>query len=272
MSANTPPILHDELASAPDAWAELCQYTAARIALGRAGQSLPSQEVLKFGMAHAQARDAIHTPLDCDLLCAALQQDGWDTLIAQSQAHDRTEYLLRPDLGRRLALDTILPARGEYDLGVVIGDGLSSLAVQRHAVPLLQALKALLNPDYRLAPIVVATQARVALADEVAERLGVRLVVMLIGERPGLSSPDSLGIYLSYAPRVGMHDAERNCISNVRPEGLDYPAAAFKLHWLIEQALSRQLTGVDLKDESDLSLSTISGSIKSPARIEPSQG
>jgi len=253
-----------------DPWVELRRYTAARIALGRSGQSLPSGEVLKFGMAHAQARDAIHTPLDSDLLCAELQQDGWDTVMAHSQAHDRTEYLLRPDLGRRLAPDTVLPATpaGGFDVGVVIGDGLSSLAVQRHAVPLLQALKTLLDPDYCLAPIVVATQARVALADEVGERLGTRLLVMLIGERPGLSSPDSLGIYISYAPRVGMHDAARNCISNVRPEGLDYPAAAFKLNWLIEQALHRQITGVDLKDESDLSLNAI----KSPVRIDPSQG
>ena len=253
-----------------DPWVELRRYTAARIALGRSGQSLPSGEVLQFGMAHAQARDAIHTPLDSELLCAGLQQDGWDTLSAHSQAQDRTEYLLRPDLGRRLAADTLLPApiAGGYDLGFVIGDGLSSLAVQRHAIPLLQALRPLLMPGYRIAPIVVAQQARVALADEVGERLGVRLIVMLIGERPGLSSPDSLGIYISHSPRVGMHDAARNCISNVRPAGLDYPAAAFKLNWLIEQALRLQLTGVDLKDESDLSLQMI----KSPVRIEPSQG
>jgi ethanolamine ammonia-lyase small subunit len=255
--------------SGADPWLALRAYTAARIALGRSGQSLPTAEVLNFGLAHAQARDAIHTPLDTDLLCAALQQEGWDSLTVQSQAQDRTEYLLRPDLGRRLAQGTLLPASGQgVDIGIVIGDGLSSLAVQRHAVPLLQALRALLNPEFRVSPIVVATQARVALADDIASRLGVRLVVMLIGERPGLSSPDSLGIYLSYAPWVGMSDAQRNCISNVRPEGLGYAAAAFKLNWLINQALRLHVTGVGLKDESDLLLTTI----KSPARIKPPQG
>ncbi len=252
-----------------DPWQTLRHYTAARLALGRVGQSLPSSEVLAFGMAHALARDAIHMPLDTAALCQALQQDGWQSYCVQSQAHDRTEYLLRPDLGRRLTAETPWPVGvGRFDLGFVIGDGLSALAVQRHAVPLLQALKPLLQPSYCIAPIVVATQARVALADEVGARLGLRLVVMLIGERPGLSSPDSLGIYISHAPRIGMHDAERNCISNVRPAGLDYAAAAFKLNWLIEQAFRLQRTGVGLKDESDLSLQTL----KSPVWIDPSQG
>ena len=239
-----------------DSWGDWRQYTQARIALGRSGESLPSDEVLKFGLAHAQARDAIHTPLDTQKLTTELNQEGWDTRIVHSQATDRTQYLVRPDLGRRLAADFIfddISASG-YDVGFVIGDGLSSLAVQRQAVPFLQALKPMLAEHLSIAPIIIATQARVALADEVGERLGLRLVAMLIGERPGLSSPDSLGVYLTYAPKVGKHDAERNCISNVRPEGLDYPAAAFKLNWLIEQALSRQLTGVNLKDESDLML------------------
>ncbi|AXI01498.1 ethanolamine ammonia-lyase subunit EutC [Aquirhabdus parva] len=238
-----------------DSWGDWRQYTQARIALGRSGESLPSEEVLKFGLAHAQARDAIHTPLDTERLTTELKQEGWDTRIVRSQATDRTQYLVRPDLGRRLAVDSaLLPTSTGYDVGFVVGDGLSSLAVQRQVVPFLQALKPMLAPHLTLAPVVVATQARVALADEVGEQLGLRLVVMLIGERPGLSSPDSLGVYLTYGPKVGKHDAERNCISNVRPEGLDYPAAAFKLNWLIEQALSRQLTGVNLKDESDLML------------------
>ncbi|WP_410210534.1 ethanolamine ammonia-lyase subunit EutC [Aquirhabdus sp.] len=248
-----------------DSWGDWRQYTQARIALGRSGESLPSAEVLKFGLAHAQARDAIHTPLDTERLTTELKQEGWDTRIVRSQAIDRTQYLVRPDLGRRLAADSALVQTSltGYDVGFVVGDGLSSLAVQRQVVPFLQALKPMLTPHLALAPIVVATQARVALADEVGEQLGLRLVVMLIGERPGLSSPDSLGVYLTYAPKVGKHDAERNCISNVRPEGLDYPAAAFKLNWLVEQALSRQLTGVNLKDESDLML------VSDIARKEP---
>ena len=246
-----------------DRWTDWRQYTQAGIALGRSGESLPSDEVLKFGLAHAQARDAIHTPLDTEKLAVELLQEGWDTRIVHSQASDRTQYLVRPDLGRRLAADSTLSdqAKHGYDIGFVVGDGLSSLAVQRQVVPFLHALKPMLATHLSIAPVVIATQARVALADEVGEQLGLRLVVMLIGERPGLSSPDSLGVYITFAPKVGRHDAERNCISNVRPEGLDYPAAAFKLNWLIEQALSRQLTGVNLKDESDLMLVADEGGI-----------
>ncbi len=257
----------DQASSPADSWSDWRQYTSARIALGRAGSALPSREVLNFGLAHAQARDAIHTPLDTAALHQQLQESDWPTLITCSQAADRVQYLMRPDLGRRLALGEVLSdhpvvladrqhGQIDYDLGFVVGDGLSSLAVQRHVVPLLQALKPMLADHYRLAPVVIATQARVALADEIGAHLKIRLVVMLIGERPGLSSPDSLGIYLTYTPIVGRHDAERNCISNVRPEGLGYAAAAFKLHWLIKQALQRGLTGVDFKDESDLLLAS----------------
>ncbi len=239
-------------------WQHWRGFTQARIALGRAGAALPTTEVLNFGLAHAQARDAIHTPLDTDALQKALQQDGWQVLHTQSQVAHRTDYLRRPDLGRVLANHVVSQWQADgvnlmptYDIAIVIGDGLSSLAVQRHAVPLLAHLKVLLNPGLTLAPIVVATQARVALGDAIGQHLNAKLVVMLIGERPGLSSPDSLGIYITYAPQMGKQDAERNCISNVRPEGLNYVLAAFKLNWMIDQAFKRQLTGVQLKDESD---------------------
>jgi ethanolamine ammonia-lyase small subunit len=184
-------------------------------------------------------------------------------MTARSAADSREVYLRRPDLGRRLATESAaaLDRAGAAhpaapDLCIVIGDGLSAVAVQSHAVPLLLQLRlqGLGGPGsarVQEAPVVIATQARVALADDIAERLRARLVVMLIGERPGLSAPDSLGVYTTWAPHVGRTDAERNCISNVRAEGLSYPAAAFRLAWLVEQAFERQLTGVELKDESD---------------------
>ena len=234
-------------------WSELRRFTPARIGLGRSGVALPTAEVLAFGWAHARARDAVHTPLDTDALEAALRQAGFDVLQACSRAPDRATYLRRPDLGRQLdpgvslAPETV-PA--PPDIALVVGDGLSSLAVQRHAVPLLTALRERLPTRITCSPVVIVRQARVAIGDDVGERLRARLAVVLIGERPGLSSPDSLGIYLTHAPRRGRHDAERNCISNVRPEGLPIGAAAHKLAWHIEQALQRGLTGVGLKDDS----------------------
>jgi ethanolamine ammonia-lyase small subunit len=239
-------------------WGEWRQATPARLALGRAGAGMPTDEVLRFGWAHAMARDAIHAALDVDALEAALRVDGWEVARARSRAPDRTSYLRRPDLGRQLDADDAqgLRAAGGQpcDLCVVIGDGLSSLAVARHAGPLLAALRPHLPSALRIAPVVIASQARVALADEVGELFGARLSVMLIGERPGLSSPDSLGIYVTHSPRRGRSDAERNCISNVRPEGLAYGLAAFKLGWLLREALRLGLTGVTLKDESDLAV------------------
>jgi len=239
-------------------WAQWRSATPARLALGRAGSGMPTDETLRFGWAHAMARDAIHAALDADALESALAAQHWEVARARSRAAGRTEYLRRPDLGRQLDEDCATRLLGERrygcDVCVVIGDGLSSLAVARHAVPLLAALRAHLPPDIRFAPVVIATQARVALADEVGELFGAALSVMLIGERPGLSSPDSLGIYLTHTPKRGRHDAERNCISNVRPEGLPYEAAAFKLAWLMRESLRRGLTGVGLKDESDLAV------------------
>lgn len=237
-------------------WNEWRSVTPARLALGRAGAGMPTDEVLRFGWAHAMARDAIHAALDVRKLEDTLRAQGWTVAHVHSRAPDRTTYLRRPDLGRMIAADDIAKLRAEpivrSDVCIVIGDGLSSLAIERHAAPLLDALKPLLADELKQSPIIVATQARVALADEIGELLQAKLTIMLIGERPGLSSPDSLGIYLTHAPFRGRNDAGRNCISNVRPEGLNYKAAAFKLAWLAREALARELTGVDLKDQSDL--------------------
>ena len=239
-------------------WAEWRNITPARLALGRAGAGMPTDEVLKFGWAHAAARDAIHAAFDIEKLDAELKAQGWATANVHSRAADRTIYLRRPDLGRVIAPDNIAKLRAapfvHNDICIVIGDGLSSLAVERHAAQLLAALKPQLMSELKNAPVVIATQARVALADEIAELLQVKLSIMLIGERPGLSSPDSLGIYITHAPFRNRNNAGRNCISNVRPEGLGYEAAAFKLAWLVRAALGRGLTGVDLKDDSDLAL------------------
>lgn len=239
----------------PSPWRDWRGATPARIALGRAGNALPTDEVLRFGLAHALARDAIHEALDLASLRLALPGGLGDAVDVCSQASDRSVYLRRPDLGRRLSApdaDTLAALQAPPgDLCIVIGDGLSSIAVNRHAPPLLAALLPQLATDLRLAPLVVAQQARVALADEIAALVNARLVVILIGERPGLSSPDSLGAYLTHGPFQGRADADRNCVSNIRPEGLPYGEAAFRLAWLIRQALHRGVTGIALKDDSD---------------------
>jgi len=220
----------------------LKQFTPARVGLGRSGHSLPTAELLRFQLDHARARDAVYEELDA----ASLARPH---VLLRSAAPDRTTYLRRPDLGRRLSADSrALVTAGDYDAVLVVGDGLSARAVHRHAGPLLDALLPLLE-GWRLAPLMVVTQARVAIGDEIGEALGARQVAMLIGERPGLTSPDSLGIYLTWGPRPGRHDAERNCISNVRAEGIPYTLAARKLHFLMEQAQVRKLTGVELKEE-----------------------
>jgi len=245
-------------APAADPWAELRRHTPARIGLGRVGTSLPTHEVLRFAAAHAQARDAVHVPLDVPALVAALQADGWPTLEVASRAPTRDAYLRRPDWGRRLDDDSAArlqaAAGAPVDLVVVAADGLSAVAVQRHVPALLRALRAALGGELSLGPLVVARQARVALADEVGELLGARLVLILLGERPGLSSPDSVGAYLTHAPRVGTTDAQRNCVSNIRPEGLAFDVAARRLAWLAREALRRRLSGVALKDDSETEL------------------
>lgn len=247
------PVVH------PDPWESMRQHTSASIALGRVGASLPTAEVLRLGLAHAQARDAVHTPLDFAALAALLQADGWPSLQVRSQAADRQSYLLRPDLGRRLNMDDakLLSAQPRAaDLVIVVADGLSSEAVRLHAQPLLAQFRACWATDLQPTPVILVAQGRVAIGDEIGGLLGARLAVLLIGERPGLSSPASLGIYITYAPHIGRMDSERNCISNVRPEGLPYDQAAHKLAWLCRAALQGGGTGVALKDDSPVLVHT----------------
>lgn len=238
----------------PNPWSTLRRHTPARIALGRAGVSLPTAPQLAFQVAHAMARDAVHRPLDDAALAAALQAQGLETLRLASAAADRHIYLQRPDLGRRLddASAARLAGRASEpaDLALVVADGLSALAIERHAAAFIAELRPRLPAGCRLAPVAIVRQGRVAIGDPVGEALRVPLVVVLIGERPGLSSPDSMGLYVTWAPRPGRVDAERNCISNVRPEGLPLAEAAHKLAWLLGEARARQLTGIALKDES----------------------
>jgi ethanolamine ammonia-lyase small subunit len=219
---------------------DLRAFTPARVGIGRTGHSLTTAELLRFQLDHARARDAVHEPLDPASL-------GIPHTLLHSAAPDRAAYLRRPDLGRRLAPDTRLEL-GDYDAAFIIADGLSAPAVHRHAVPLLNAINPRLD-GWRLAPLTVVVQGRVAIGDEIGQRLGARLSVVLIGERPGLTSPDSLGVYLTWDPRPGRTDADRNCISNIRAEGLSYEAAAGTLVMLMQAARTRGLSGVALKDE-----------------------
>lgn len=250
-----------------DPWQALRRFTAARIGLGHAGTSQPTRAQLDFQLGHARARDAVHQALDTPGLAGALAL-AWPgsspPLLLHSAAADRDMYLRRPDLGRRLDAPSrrLLAARqgdgtpgAPYDLSVVVADGLSALAIMRNAAPLLRALHARLQQElktqaWRLAPAAVVQQGRVAVGDEVGELLGAKIVLVLVGERPGLSSPDSMGLYLTWAPRVGLTDERRNCISNVRPAGLAIEDAAARLHYLLAEAHRRQLTGIHLKDES----------------------
>ena len=211
---------------------DLRSYTAARVALGRAGNGLPTAELLRFQLDHAQARDAVYAKLDLGSL-------GFPHLILRSAAADRHEYLRNPGAGRRLAPGQTLE-RTEPDLVLVVADGLSAVAVQRHAAHVISELPA--------APCYLVQQGRVAVGDEIGERLGAKLVLVLIGERPGLTSPDSLGAYLTYDPRLGRTDAERNCVSNIRPEGLSYTEATHKLRYLISESLRRKVSGIALKE------------------------
>jgi ethanolamine ammonia-lyase small subunit len=245
------------ISEATPAWLKLKELTGARIALGRTGVSLPTKDILEFRMAHARARDAVHTALEIEPLRKALVGKGFAPISVASQAVDRHTFLLRPDLGRRLSVesaqnltnlsnDTKQPLPS---LAFVIADGLSAQAIQRHALALLEALRLEL-PQVQEAAVVLATQARVALGDEIGEILGAELVVVLIGERPGLSAPDSMSAYLTWHPKVGRTDVERNCLSNIRLEGLSYTEAAQKLAWLIRQAKVLGKSGVELKEES----------------------
>jgi ethanolamine ammonia-lyase small subunit len=236
----------DDLARDP--FARLRQFTRARIGLGRTGDALPTKELLKFQAAASQARDAVHAALDVPALRKALAPR--ECIDVGSRATDRQTYLLRPDWGRELGNgETELDAeRGDYDLVFVIADGLSARAAMHHSVAMLDACTARLK-DWAIAPIVLATQARVGLGDAIAQRLGARMVAVLIGERPGLSVADSLGVYLTWSPQPGQADSLRNCISNIHADGLDYERAATLLAWLAQEARQRKLTGTALKPD-----------------------
>jgi ethanolamine ammonia-lyase small subunit len=227
-----------------DPWARYRAATPARIGLGRAGDSLPTAALLDLQTAHARARDAVHGRVDFAALAEALAP--WPAILVHTQARDRAEYLARPDLGRRLHEATALAA-APCDLAFVVADGLSAAAVATHAAPLVHAARARLG-DLAIGPVVLAEQGRVAIGDAVGERLGARLVAVLIGERPGLSVADSLGVYLTFDPRPGRRDSERNCLSNIHAAGLGIEAAADKLAGLVRAALALRLTGVGLKE------------------------
>jgi len=223
--------------------------TPARISLGLTGAAIPTREQLRFQFDHALARDAVHTELDVSLLLRGLAERNLPAITLRSAAPDRRAYLRRPDLGRHLSDASLeqLQEAPSSEIVFLLADGLSALAVERHALPLLDATLPLLEPN--LVPtILIATQARVALGDEIGERVGAKLVVLLIGERPGLSSPDSLGAYITWNPRSGRTDAERNCISNIRAEGLSYTDAAHRIAFYLREAKRIEATGIALKD------------------------
>ena len=238
---------------------DLRELTPARVGLGRAGASMTTDALLAFTLDHARARDAVHTAFDIPKLMAGLAGLGLQASQVCSRAGTRSDYLRRPDLGRMLdqasrrALAGL--GAGARELAIVIGDGLSPAAVNLHAVELVRHLgPRLTEARIGIGNVVIASGARVALGDEIGAALGARMVAMLIGERPGLSAPDSLGVYLTFAPRIGLTDEKRNCVSNIHGAGLSYDEAAFKIAWLVREGLKRQLTGVALKDESGTGL------------------
>jgi ethanolamine ammonia-lyase small subunit len=243
-----------------DPWASLRSATSARIALGRAGGSLPTRQWLDFKAAHAAAREAVHFPFDAEQLATEVAALGVEIVIVDSAAADRRTFLERPDLGRQLSEPSRytlqqMQANAEIDLAIVVSDGLSAIAVQRQTRPLLELLLPKLRADgWRLAPLIIARFGRVALEDEIGQLLGAEMALMLIGERPGLGSPDSLGAYLVYTPRAGNTDANRNCVSNIRPEGLPHAAAADTIYYLLSEARRRRLSGVQLKDQRALAM------------------
>lgn len=259
----------------PNPWDKLRQFTPARIALGRSGVSLPTRPHLEFQLAHARARDAVHHELNVSGLRDALHARGYETVLLHSRAESRPVYLQRPDKGRRLddasraALEARSRAGQRCEVAFVIGDGLSAFAIEENAVAFLDAIgPSLRSSGWSVAPLVIVKEARVAVGDEVGELLGAGLVVILIGERPGLSSPDSMGIYMTHNPRVGLTDEARNCLSNVRLAGMSYQEAAHKLMYLMTEARRRGFSGVHLKDEAE-TLVQSSGKARTNFLIEP---
>ncbi|MCW1720255.1 ethanolamine ammonia-lyase subunit EutC [Pseudoalteromonas sp. A3] len=260
---------HDNGKVVENPWSDLRRFTDARIGLGRAGISLPTSEMLAFQLSHAQARDAVNFPLDISEMTKTLSaidalSEVEKPLSVQSEAVDRVTYLQRPDLGRKLnqagrttLLNTMQnrqsSTQAQYDLAIVVVDGLSSLAVQKNAAPYISELLKQLPTEpspYKIAPITLVEQGRVAIGDDIGELLNAQVVMVLIGERPGLSSPDSLGLYLTWEPKTGLNDACRNCISNIRPAGLSYFEAARRAVYLLQEAKKCGLTGVNLKDRT----------------------
>lgn len=262
------PLPTSELPVTANPWASLRRFTDARIGLGRSGISIPTQHLLEFQLAHAKAQDAVYKPLDVANLTARLKAESvlyrHEPISLHSAANDRTVYLQRPDFGRRLdevsrqcLLDHRNQHDSEWDLVIAIVDGLSAFAIEENAVPFLQRLLPALqsqNDPWSIAPLCIVQQGRVAIGDMIGEQLGGRCVLVLIGERPGLSSPNSMGLYLTWAPAIGKTDAERNCISNIRPAGLSYEEAARRALYLLGEARRKKLTGVGLKDRLDDSL------------------
>jgi ethanolamine ammonia-lyase small subunit len=260
--SETPPV---NVVKNPLAW--LRRFTPARIALGRAGDSLPTAALLDFGIAHAMARDAVHEPLDLASIEQQLKSAGLQPFCVRSVATNRAAYLRRPDQGRILDESSrkqlsALQLTDKPDAVFVIGDGLSAIAPTRYAVPVISAVLPFIA-DWRIAPVIIAEQARVALGDEIGQLLSTEMVITLIGERPGLSSPDSLGIYLTFDPKVGRTDAERNCISNIRSEGMSVERAARTLYYLMVNSRRLRLSGVALKDESDTAQAELPGEASS---------
>lgn len=245
-------------------WALLKDYTDARIGLGRSGVSIPTSHSLAFQLAHAQAQDAVHLPLDVENIVEQLFVNDINKetspILLHSQAINRTTYLQRPDLGRRLDKNSSeilkkMKANDNtfYDLSIVIVDGLSSLAIKENAINFIKKLMTALKEDkqkWNLSPFSIVQQGRVAVGDEVGELLKAKISIVLIGERPGLSSPDSLGLYLTWNPKVGLSDASRNCISNIRSEGLSYEEAVKKTMYLLKESRRLELSGVNLKDRT----------------------
>jgi ethanolamine ammonia-lyase small subunit len=227
----------------------LRDFTMARVGLGRAGEALPTRELLDLRASRAAAGDAVHEALDVTSVIQHCVSRGWEWAAVHSRARDRAEYLRRPDWGRVVdegSRGALGP--GPYDATIIIADGLSARAVHRHAVVVLEGLiPKLREAAWSIAPLTIVEQARVAIGDDIAMLQQARLSVMLIGERPGLSAPDSLGAYLTWSPEHGKTDAERNCISNIRPEGLAYEVAVHQLFALMTASRQRQISGVRLK-------------------------
>jgi ethanolamine ammonia-lyase small subunit len=234
----------------------LQEFTSARIAIGRVGTSIPLKQSLEFKLAHAHARDAVYSELDINNLTDVLKQFDLPVLHLHSRVNDRRQYLQRPDLGRRLndgSLDLLRDYHPETDIAIILADGLSATAVNENAVGLLQALiPQLLAAGFKMSSMSIVEQGRVAIGDDIGHGLKAKLSLVLIGERPGLSSADSLGAYLTYNPKPGLTDEMRNCISNIRPGGLIYKKAAKKIFYLVSEAFKRKLSGVDLKDNAGL--------------------